>query len=78
MGAIKMGQTRGHANTPFGTKVFYKPSLGKVVFRKPGVLRRSEKVLARNRKVRADPPAPACKGLPWDEFTACLATEMPS
>jgi hypothetical protein len=22
-----LGQTAGHANTPFGTKVFYKPSL---------------------------------------------------
>ena len=78
MGAIKLGQTRGHANTPFGTKVYYKPSLGKVVFRKPGVLRRSEAVLARNKKVRAAPPAPKCEGLPWDEFTVCLAENMPS
>jgi len=58
---MALGQTAGHANTPFGTKVYYKPSLGKVVFRKPGVMRRSTRVLAINDRVAANPPASKSK-----------------
>ncbi len=65
MGAIRKGQTSGNANSIFGVKWYPKPSLGKVVGRKPGVLRRSDKVLDRNREIRADPPAP-------DAHAACL------
>jgi hypothetical protein len=74
---MQLGQTAGRPNTPFGTKVYYKPSLGKVVFRKPGVIRRSTKVIERNKKVAASPPAGKCKGLAWKQFVACLRKEMP-
>lgn len=73
---MPLGNTAGHANTPFGTKVYYKPSLGKVVFRKPGVLRRSMRVLAINDKVAANPPATRCAGRPWKSFVSCLRREM--
>ena len=76
MGAIKLGRYTGKANSAFGVKWFFKPSLGKVVGRLPGVNRKSEKVLARNKEIRASPPATKCKDLPWDEFTACLSENM--
>jgi len=70
------GQTAGNPNTPFGVKVYYKPSLGKVVFRKPGVLRRSAAVMARNDRVAANPPAKKCAGRPWKQFVSCLRSAM--
>jgi len=76
MGAIKLGRYAGRANSAFGVKWFFKPSLGKVVGRLPGVNRKSEKVLARNEDIRKSPPASKCEGLSWDEFTACLAKNM--
>lgn len=69
---MSLGQTAGRPNTPFGTKVYYKPSMGKVIFRKPGVLRRSTRVLERNRSFAAKKPASGCKGKPWKEFVTCL------
>jgi hypothetical protein len=74
---MSKGQTPGSPNTPVGAKAYYKPSLGKIVLRKPGVLRRSDKVIERNKKVAAAPPAPKCAGKPWKEFVKCLRKEMP-
>ncbi|MBW2671931.1 MAG: hypothetical protein JRD89_00780 [Deltaproteobacteria bacterium] len=72
------GQTAGRViNTPYGTRVYWKPSLGKIVFRKPGVIRTSDRVIERNRKWAAAPPASKCKGLPWREFVRCLSKEAP-
>lgn len=76
MGAIRKGRYPGHANTIFGSKAFIKPSLGKVVFRLPGVNRKSEKVLARNEHMRTTKPATSCKGKDWDAFTACLSQKL--
>jgi hypothetical protein len=61
-----------------GTRVFYKPSLGKIVFRPTNVIRSSENVIARNEKLRAATPKPAtaCKGKPWKEFVKCLSEQM--
>jgi len=73
----KLGETPGRVvNTPYGTRVYYKPSMRKVIFRKPGVHRRSTKVIERNEKVAAAKPATRCKGKPWPEFVACLSEEM--
>jgi len=69
---MSLGQTGGSPNTPFGTKVYYKPSMGRVIFRKPGVLRRSTNVIARNRAFAAKKPASSCKGLYWKQFVSCL------
>lgn len=74
---MSLGQTAGSPNTPVGAKAYYKPALGKMVLRKPGVLRRSTRVLERNRKVAASPPAGKCKGLEWKKFVTCLRKEMP-
>jgi len=76
-----LGRTYGRPNTPFGSKVYYKPSMGRIIFRIPGVVRRSEKVLAINAKLEAvagtpDAPATKCKGKPWREFVKCLKYEM--
>jgi len=77
MGAIKKGSTPGRVRNLLGvSRIYYKPALGKFVIRKPGVIRRSDKVLSINQKVRASPPAPKCKGKPWDEFVSCLSKEM--
>jgi len=77
----KKGETKGrvaHA-TIYGHRVrlYAKPSLGKDVLRKAGVNRKSDAVIARNKKVEASPPAPKCEGKPWDDFVKCLSEQMP-
>jgi hypothetical protein len=77
---MEKGQTAGNPNTPVGAKAYYKPAIGKLVLRKPGVLRRSEKVIARNIKVAEKKPATACKGIAatkgFKGFKTCLREEM--
>jgi len=79
------GPTSGHVfnmgDIAPGTRIYFKPSLPKMIYRKAGLIRRSEKVLAINKKledVRGTPRAPAtiCKGRPWKEFIKCLRAEM--
>ena len=80
MGAIKKGQTPGRVRNLLGVaRIYYKPSLGKFIIRKPGVIRTSDAVLERNKKVRANPPASKCKGKHFYDgsFQACLAENMP-
>ena len=73
----KKGQTPGRVRNLLGvSRIYYKPSLGKFVIRKAGVIRRSDKVIARNESVAAAKPAKACKGKPWGEFVTCLSEEM--
>ena len=74
----KLGATRGRVRGTAipGTRVYYKPSLRKVVFRPVNVIRSSEKVLAINEKFAAIKPASACKGKPWMEFVACLSEQL--
>jgi len=58
--------------------VYFKPALGKLVFRPTNVIRSSEKVLEINRKLieAKVKPATACKGLPWRDFVVCLSKKM--
>lgn len=79
----ELGATAGRTRITSipGTRVFYRPSLGKIVFRPINVIRSSRAVLAVNAKleaVRGTPRAPAtiCKGRSWKPFVACLKTEM--
>ena len=74
----KLGATRGRVRGTAipGTRVYYKPSLRKVVFRPVNVIRSSEKVIAINKKFATIKPASACKGLPWDEFVKCLSEQL--
>ena len=68
MAAPKPGITRGRVvNTPWGSRVYYKPKIRKVVFRIPWVTRRSEKVIARNMKLHE------LAGSPNHPVTACRA-----
>jgi len=76
MGAIRKGRYPGKPNSPLGVKWYFKPSLGKVVGRMPGVNRVSAKVLERNRRMRELKPASACKGKRWDEFVSCLSKQL--
>ena len=80
MGKYYLGQrSPGKVVAPFaGHRIYYKPSLGKIIFRAAGVMRRSEKVVKINEKLAAAPtkPATACKGKPWKEFVECLRKEM--
>jgi len=64
-----------------GTRVFYRPSLGKVIFRPIDVIRSSKKVQAINKKLEdlagtANHPVTKCKGQSWKPFVACLKKEM--
>ena len=71
----------GKIVAPFaGFRVYYKPSMGKIIFRAAGVMRRSEKVVAINEKLAtaSTKPATACKGKPWKEFVKCLRKQMKS
>lgn len=74
----RKGQTPGRVKNLLGVaRIYYKPTLGKIVIRKPGVIRRSDKVIAINEKVAAAKPAAKCKGLgSWDKFVKCLREEM--
>ena len=77
----RVKRTAGTPNTPIGAKAFFKPSIGRLVMRKPGVLRKSEKVLKINAQLEAvkgtpDAPASKCEGKPWKEFVSCLRKEM--
>jgi len=67
----------GRVVAPFaGHRIYYKPSLGKIVFRAAGVMRRSKKVVAVNERFAAIKPATKCKGLPWKKFVKCLRKEL--
>jgi len=75
------GRTYGRPNSPFGVKWFFKPSMGRVIGRIPGVNRKSPKVLAVNEVLenlagKPDHPATKCKGKDWKRFTSCLRKEM--
>ncbi|MEM1532312.1 MAG: hypothetical protein QW599_05660 [Nitrososphaerota archaeon] len=75
---MKKGETRGRVvNTPYGTRVYWKPTLRKIIFRKPGVNRKSDKVIERNKLVAEVKPSKKCKGLPWEKFIVCLRENMP-
>lgn len=58
---------------------YYKPTLGKIVLRKPDANQTSEKLLAQQAsfatKMTGNNIASACKGLKWDQFKACLRRE---
>jgi len=78
----KLGTTYGHVKQNIASnRVYIKPSLQKPVIRFPGVVRRSEKVLAINEKLEAlrgkpEHPSTICKGRPWHQFIACTSAEM--
>jgi hypothetical protein len=76
----KKGATRGRTRITSipGTRVYYKPALGKVIFRPTNVIRSSDKVIARNKLLieAKEKPATKCKGRPWKEFIKCLSEEM--
>ena len=79
------GATEGRTRSTSipGTRVFYRPSLGKVVFRPTNVIRSSDNVLKINAKLedlrgKDSHPAKKCKGKGWKEFIKCMKTEMKS
>jgi len=79
MGAIKKGVTYGHVRqTATQNRIYWKPSLRRWIIRTPGVIRSSDKVLERNKKVRANPPATKCAGLSFADgsFQKCLREQM--
>ena len=78
------GTTPGKTiNTAIGSRAYFKPAIGKVVLRKPGVIRSSDAVIAVNRILEdlkmskeEDLPAKKCAGKPWRQFVKCLKKEM--
>lgn len=63
-----------------GARYYYKPALGKIIIRKAGVIRRSEKVLERNIRFKewaggTGGAVVRCRGKPWREFIKCLKEE---
>jgi len=74
MPKFETGQTYGRVKqNAFANRIYYKPSLRKPVIRHPGVMRRSLRVIAINKRMAAIKPAARCKDKPWDEFTACMS-----
>ena len=71
-----MVMTAGHPNCAYGVKWYYSVVRGKLIGRIPGVNRTSPAVLARNDRMRANPPAAKCKGRPYREFCRCLSEQM--
>jgi len=65
------GRVRGTAIP--GTRVYYKPALGKIVFRPTNVIRSSDRVIQRNKNFATIKPAASCKGKPWKEFIKCMS-----
>jgi hypothetical protein len=79
---MKLGQTRGrvaHADI-LGNRIriYGKPSLGRVIPRKAGVIRTSKKVLAVNAVMAELKPAKACKGTHFYDgsFQRCLREQL--
>jgi hypothetical protein len=79
---MKLGETKGrvaHANI-LGSRIriYGKPSLGKVIPRKAGVIRTSKKVLAVNEVMAELKPAKACKGKHFYDgsFQRCLREQL--
>jgi hypothetical protein len=78
------GSTPGRViNTAIGSRAYFKPSIGKVVLRKPGVIRSSDVVLAVNKiledlksEKKEELPAKKCAGKPWRQFVKCMKEEM--
>jgi len=78
------GTTPGKTiNTAIGSRAYFKPAIGKVVLRKPGVIRSSDAVIAVNRILEdlkmskaEDLPAKKCAGKPWKQFVKCMKEEM--
>jgi len=60
-------------------RVYVKPSMdGRLVIRKKGVIRRSERVIERNRRFAQAKIASACKGRRWKQFVSCLREQARS
>ncbi|MEM1562743.1 MAG: hypothetical protein QXV75_07160 [Candidatus Bathyarchaeia archaeon] len=74
------GRTYGRPNSAVGVKWYFKPSMGRLIGRIPGVVRKSAKVLAVNaileEKRGKDHPASKCHGKDWKNFVSCLRKEM--
>lgn len=79
---MKLGQTPGRVShaTVWGHRVrlYPKPSLGKDVLRKAGVIRTSKSVLAVNEAMAELKPAKACKGKKFSDgsFQKCLREQL--
>jgi hypothetical protein len=86
----KKGETRGRTRMTAipGTRVYYKPSLRKIVFRPTNVIRSSDKVIEINKRLLAlkgttEHPAKVCATrlraegkTGWENFIKCLSEEM--
>jgi hypothetical protein len=76
-----MPETPGKVKQIAGAvRLYFKPALGKMVIRKSGVKRESEKVLERNKAFKSWAAGPGgavvkCRDQPWDKFIACLRDE---
>ncbi|MCD6361229.1 MAG: hypothetical protein J7M38_10225 [Armatimonadetes bacterium] len=74
-------RTRGRVRQLGSVRFYIKDSLGKIIVRKAGVIRRSKAVKQINEKLEnlrdsPDHPAHKCGGRGWDDFIACLRSEM--
>jgi len=73
-------ETRGRNRNLLGVARMYIRQ-GKLVIRKPNVMRRSKKVVEVNDVLKGlkgsiHHPAVQCAGLPWDKFKRCLSKNM--
>ena len=71
--------TLGHVkSTAFDSRVYYKPSINRLVVRTKGVLRKSKAVSNINDIIAKEKPAKKCKGLSMTDFRKCLREKTKS
>jgi len=75
------GRTHGKPNSAVGVKWYYKPAMGRMIGRIPGVTRKSPLVVAINEALEdvagsADHPVVMCAGKSWKDFVACIRRTM--
>jgi len=75
------GRTPGRPNSAVGVKWYYKPALGRMVGRMPGVVRKSPLVVAINNALEKvagtkEHPVTNCAGRSWKSFIACIRKAM--
>jgi len=78
---VSFGRTQGRPNSAIGVKWYYKPAMGKIIGRIPGVVRKSPLVVAINEALEdvaesPEHPVVLCAGKPWKEFVACIRRTM--
>lgn len=76
---MPLGRTYGHVmQNAFQNRIYYKPSIRRIIPRFPGVLRDSKKVIRINERFAEIKPAAQCKGKKFTDgsMQRCLREQL--